>query len=124
MKLRIDDPEVKGLIKLKDDRPIILKVSDNDEEMGLGFQEPDSILLDITKDCPISVGITEKIVNIEDSGEYEHYHGQTNIKPDFDGCVLDTHQKVLDADIIVNPIEVVRTSNPSGGKTVYIGGVI
>ena len=123
MKLFIDDPNVDGL-KLKDDRQILLRVSDNDEEMGLGFCEPDPILLDIKNDSPISVGITEQIVNIGDSGEYEHYHGQTNIKPDFEGCVLETHQKVLDSDIVVNPIAVVRTSNPSGGKTVYIGGVL
>lgn len=52
------------------------------------------------------------------------YTGATEVNPDFDGIVLGTAQKIVLTDITVNPIQVSRTSNPAGGTTVYIGGLI
>ena len=52
------------------------------------------------------------------------YTGQTVVNPNFVGVVLPTANKVLAQNITVNPIEVQSVSNLSGGKTVYIGGII
>lgn len=52
------------------------------------------------------------------------YDGDTEIKPDFVGKVLQTAQKKLLSDITVNPIQVESVSNIHGGRTVYIGGII
>lgn len=52
------------------------------------------------------------------------YHGQTTVTPDFEGSVLETAQKIVLTDITVNPIQVESVSNPTGGRTVYIGGII
>lgn len=52
------------------------------------------------------------------------YIGQTTVEPDFNGTVLETANKIVLNDITVNPIQVESVSNPSGGRTVYIGGII
>lgn len=52
------------------------------------------------------------------------YTGATTVEPDFDGTVLMTAQKVVNQNITVNPIQVESVSNPMGGRTVYIGGII
>ena len=52
------------------------------------------------------------------------YTGQTTVDPDFEGTVLETAQKIVLTDITVNPIQVESVSNPMGGRTVYIGGIV
>jgi len=52
------------------------------------------------------------------------YQGQTVVNPDFNGTVLETAQKIVLSNITVNPIQVESVSNPMGGRTVYIGGII
>ncbi len=52
------------------------------------------------------------------------YEGQTEVEPDFVGITLKTARKAVLSDITVNPIQVESVSNPQGGKTVYIGGII
>lgn len=52
------------------------------------------------------------------------YTGATTVDPDFNGIVLETAQKTVLSDITVNPIQVESVSNPQGGRTVYIGGII
>lgn len=52
------------------------------------------------------------------------YDGETTIIPEFDSIVLETAHKLVTGDITVEPIQVERTSNLSGGVTVYIGGII
>lgn len=51
------------------------------------------------------------------------YAGEYTVDPDFTGHTLPTKNKLLLEDVTVNPIEVARVSNPSGGTTVYIGGI-
>lgn len=51
------------------------------------------------------------------------YSGNYEVTPDFTGQVLPTANKALTNDVTVKPIEVQVTSNTSGGKTVYIGGI-
>ena len=57
-------------------------------------------------------------------GETNPYTGEYIIDPDFDGQVLQTRQKYMTDNVTVNPIQVEAVSNTSGGKTVYIGGII
>lgn len=52
------------------------------------------------------------------------YTGTYIVEPKFTQQELATTNKMLTKDIVVEAIEVARTSNPSGGKTVYIGGII
>ena len=52
------------------------------------------------------------------------YDGEYVVSPDFEGSILETKDKLLRQDVTVNPIEVQTVSNLSGGKTVYIGGII
>ena len=51
------------------------------------------------------------------------YKGAYNVKPDFYGTTLETESKFMTDDVTVEPIEVARVSNTSGGTTVYIGGI-
>ena len=66
------------------------------------------------------VGIITKVVE----HDLPVYTGATTVEPDFDGTVLMTAQKVVNQNITVNPIQVESVSNPAGGRTVYIGGII
>lgn len=52
------------------------------------------------------------------------YKGAYEVLPKFENQILPTKNKTLSADITVNAIEVSRVSNPTGGKTIYIGGII
>ena len=53
----------------------------------------------------------------------DSYTGAYNVKPDFNGTILETENKIMTDDVTVEPIEVARVSNTSGGTTVYIGGI-
>lgn len=53
-----------------------------------------------------------------------YYGGATVVIPDFDEITLYTANKFVDKNITVEPIQVERVSNLSGGLTVYIGGII
>lgn len=57
-------------------------------------------------------------------GESNPYTGSYIIDPDFEGQVLQTRQKYMTDNVTVNPIQVESVSNTSGGRTVYIGGII
>lgn len=53
-----------------------------------------------------------------------HYDGAYDVIPMFDSQVLATDGLLMDDDVTIEAIQVSRTSNPSGGTTVYIGGLI
>lgn len=55
---------------------------------------------------------------------HEPYDGDYVVDPKFATQVLETENKLLLENVEVNPIEVSRVSNLSGGTTVYIGGII
>lgn len=52
------------------------------------------------------------------------YSGDYEVNPTFESQTLETKNKTLTDDILVNAIEVQSVSNLSGGRTVYIGGII
>lgn len=51
------------------------------------------------------------------------YKGEYEVIPKFTEEVLKTKNKLMKDNVVVYPIEVARVSNPSGGTTVYIGGI-
>ena len=51
------------------------------------------------------------------------YKGEYEVIPKFTEEVLKTKNKLMKDNVVVYPIEVARVSNPSGGTTVYIGGM-
>lgn len=51
------------------------------------------------------------------------YLGPYVIDPTFEDRTLNTNQKIMTDDVTVKAIAVSRTSNTSGGITVYIGGL-
>lgn len=53
----------------------------------------------------------------------EEYDGDYKVTPKFTEEVLKTKNKLMKDNVLVYPIEVARVSNPSGGTTVYIGGI-
>ena len=52
------------------------------------------------------------------------YSGKYNVIPDFEFQTLETKNRRLKDDVTVEAIRVSRTTNPSGGTTVYIGGML
>jgi len=56
------------------------------------------------------------------SGGGMPYKGDYVVDPRFEAQTLETKDKIMSDDVTVNPIEVARVSNPSGGKTIFIGG--
>ena len=75
-----------------------------------------SLLVPIDGECGIITKVAEYDLPV--------YTGTTVVEPDFDGTVLRTANKIVNQNITVNPIQVESVSNPAGGKTVYIGGII
>ena len=53
----------------------------------------------------------------------EEYDGDYKVIPTFTEEVWKTKNKLMKDNVLVYPIEVARVSNPSGGTTVYIGGI-
>lgn len=52
------------------------------------------------------------------------YDGIYTVSPDFVGHTLQTANKMLTQNVVVESIRVETVSNLSGGNTVYIGGII
>ena len=77
---------------------------------------------DVSLDLPLD-GESGTVIKVVER-DAPTYIGQTVVNPDFDGIVLETAQKIVLSDITVNPIQVESVSNPMGGRTVYIGGII
>lgn len=77
-------------------------------------------LLSVTIPLDGECGVVTKVVQ----HDLPVYTGETTVDPDFDGTVLMTAQKVVNQNITINPIQVESVSNPTGGRTVYIGGII
>jgi hypothetical protein len=50
--------------------------------------------------------------------------GTYSVDPSFEQQTLPTANKRMTADLDVNAIEVASVTNPSGGNTVYIAGII
>lgn len=53
----------------------------------------------------------------------EKFDGPYVVIPEFESQNLETKNKLLQDDVLVEAIAVSRVSNLSGGTTVYIGGI-
>lgn len=74
--------------------------------------------LEVEEDPVVELEVEEKIVF---GGGYAEYEGPYIATPKFRIQTLQTNDKHMNDDITIEAIEVSRTTNPSGGKTVYIG---
>lgn len=52
------------------------------------------------------------------------YSGPYTVDAAFEAQFLDTKGKNMTDDVTINAIQVSRTENNAGGKTIYIGGLI
>lgn len=52
------------------------------------------------------------------------YAGEYEVTPDFETQTLETAKKSMAKDVTIFPIPVYRTTNMTGGKTVFIGGIL
>lgn len=68
-------------------------------------------------------GVESVTFQCAEGGQMPPYTGEYEVTPRFDAQVLQTKDKTLTNDIQFRAIPVSRTSNPSGGKTIYIGEI-
>ena len=71
---------------------------------------------------PIELSLDVAIRPTVYDGELETYDGSYRIDPSFDQQTLETAGKAMMNDVVVEAIIVSRTTNASGGRTIYIGG--
>ena len=57
------------------------------------------------------------------TGSAPAYTGEYEVTPEFETQKLYTKDRTMMDDVTVQAIVVSRTTNPSGGNTVYIGGI-
>ena len=70
---------------------------------------------------PAAIGIGFHVSVREVGGE--PYDGPYTVTPDFETQELATKDRLLKDNVTVDPIVVARVENPSGGKTIFIGGI-
>ena len=78
------------------------------------------VTFELTQKTALSVAFD---VTIRGGGGGEPYDGPYTVMPSFETQELATKDKLLKDNVTVDPIAVVRVENPSGGKTIFIGGI-
>ena len=78
------------------------------------------VTFELTQKTALSVAFD---VTIRRGGGGEPYDGPYTVTPDFETQELATKDKILKDNVTVDPIAVARVENPSGGKTIFIGGI-
>lgn len=78
------------------------------------------VTFELTQKTALSVAFD---VTICGGGGGEPYDGPYTVTPDFETQELATKDKILKDNVTVDPIAVARVENPSGGKTIFIGGI-
>lgn len=78
------------------------------------------VTFELTQKAALSVAFD---VTIREGGGGEPYDGPYTVTPDFETQELATKDKLLKDNVTVDPIAVARVENPSGGKTIFIGGI-
>lgn len=63
-------------------------------------------------------------MKVTPGGAAPTYGGPYAVDPKFEEIRLQTAGKRMTDDVTVHAIEVSRTSNPQGGRTIYIGGIL
>lgn len=78
------------------------------------------VTFELTQKTALSVAFD---VIIRGGGGGEPYDGPYTVTPDFETQELATKDRLLKDNVTVDPIAVARVENPSGGKTIFIGGI-
>ncbi len=78
------------------------------------------VTFELTQKAALSVAFD---VTIREGGGGEPYDGPYTVTPDFETQELATKDRILKENVTVDPIAVARVENPSGGKTIFIGGI-
>lgn len=78
------------------------------------------VTFELTQKTALSVAFD---VTIRGGGGGEPYDGPYTVTPDFVTQELATKDRLLKDNVTVDPIAVARVENPSGGKTIFIGGI-
>ena len=78
------------------------------------------VTFELTQKTALSVAFD---VTIRGGGGGEPYDGPYTVTPEFETQELSTKDRLLKDNVTVDPIAVARVENPSGGKTIYIGGI-
>ena len=91
--------------------PVELEI-DGGAEIALSVEDCDGVKLDVAMEV------------VNEKSDHPYYDGEYDVVPSFDTQKLETEGKVMRDDVTVEPITVSRTTNPAGGNTVYIGGII
>ena len=89
--------------------------------IAVDFEMINRLAVDFALDPATMAVYFGEIVPIDDLPAYT---GTYNVDPKFEAQKLATNGKKMRDDVTVEAIEVQRVSNTSGGKTVYIGGLI
>ena len=91
-------------------------------ELIVEFELLDEFAVDF--DSPAEFTAEFGVLHEISASDVETYRGAYLVEPDFTEQVLTTKNKMLTDNVKVSAIEVQRVSNTSGGRTVYIGGLI
>jgi hypothetical protein len=78
------------------------------------------VTFELTQKTALSVAFD---VTIRGGSGGEPYDGPYTVTPDFETQELATKDRLLKDNVTVDPIAVARVENPSGGKTIFIGGI-
>jgi hypothetical protein len=78
------------------------------------------VTFELTQKTALSVAFD---VTIRGGSGGEPYDGPYTVMPSFETQELATKDKILKDNVTVDPIAVARVENPSGGKTIFIGGI-
>ena len=89
--------------------------------IAVDFEMINRLAVDFALDPATMAVYFGEIVPIDDLPAYT---GAYDVDPKFTAQKLETKGKKMLDDVTVEAIEVQRVSNTSGGRTVYIGGLI
>ena len=89
--------------------------------LAVNFEMINRLAVDFALDPATMAVYFGEIVPI---GDIPAYTGEYDVDPKFTAQKLATNGKKMRDDVTVEAIEVQRVSNTSGGRTVYIGGLI
>lgn len=59
-----------------------------------------------------------------DTADYEVYEGSYKVTPSVSSKTLDTANKLMQSDVMIEGIPIIRVSNTSGGTTVFIANEV
>lgn len=90
-------------------------------DISFSIEEDEAIEFDLFDVDDLDYADDEYIKQL--ASEYPDYEGQYEVTPDMDGEQLETSNRLLRNNVVVNPIPYSKVTNPSGGYTAIIAPV-